>query len=128
MAYSAYEAKDESWCERYNEIHKRVKAMWTLARREFGIRATFEFTFSVLNPETLAKLPHPRSHVIQRKEQVPLILLRVSKTDMDRIDMADTLLPQEMAHIVCKINPALGDPYQKDAAWEKVYKKLGGKC
>lgn len=129
MAFDTYNDQHKAKSEVYDNAYKRVKGLWTLARREFGIRATYEFTFGAFNPETMAKLPHPHSHVLVRKDGLtPLILMRVSKSEMEQPDLAETVLPREMAHIVCKIMPALGDPYHRDEAWQKVYKKLGGKC
>jgi hypothetical protein len=81
-----------------------------------------------MNPESIAKLPHPHSHVIPRTEKLPIIALRVSKDEMDSDALLDCILPREMAHVVCKINPAHGNPYTKDEGWQKVYQKLGGKC
>lgn len=125
MAYAAYAAGGELH-ESYDNAYKKVKGLWSLARREFGIKETYEFTFAVLNAESIAKLPHPHSHTFKRKDQLPVVVLRLSKEEM--LQDLDTILPREMAHIACKINPALGDPYRKDEGWQKVYKKLGGKC
>lgn len=123
--YSTYDEQHKS--EVYDTAHKRVKALWTMARREFGIKDTYEFVFAALNPTSIAKTPHPRSHVVPRKDKPHAILMRVSKEEMDADTLLDRTLPREMAHIVCKIDPAHGNPYTKDEGWHKVYVRLGGK-
>lgn len=125
MPYESYNDKHRS--DTYDNAYKRVKALWTLARREFGIKMTYDVVFAVLNEVSIAKLPHPHSHVVPRSGKPPAALLRVSKDEMDdTATLMDRTLPREMAHLVCKINPTLGNPYTKTEGWHKVYEKLGG--
>lgn len=119
MGYAAYAEQHKN--DTYDNAYKRVKALWSLARREFGIKETYEFAFAVCNE--LKTGPH--SHTFPRKDQSPVAILRVTKDEM--LQDLDTILPREMAHIVCKIDPSLGNPTRRDDGWQKVYKKLGGK-
>ncbi|HWG89146.1 MAG TPA: hypothetical protein VN679_15280 [Candidatus Acidoferrales bacterium] len=126
MPYEPYGEQHRS--DLYDEALKRVKAIWTLARREFGIKESFDVTFGAMNDDSMARVPSPHSHVIPRKERANMVVLRVSKQELERADFAETVLPREMAHVVCKIKPALGNPFAVDDGWQKVYQKLGGKC
>ena len=124
MTFTAYNTEHKS--DTYDNAHKRVKALWTLARREFNIRQHYDVVLAAMNPTTMLRLREPYSHVMPRADRDPVVILRVSKPDMGHEGLLSHVLPREMAHVVCKINPTLGDPYHKDEGWQKVYKRLGG--
>lgn len=112
-----------------DEAHRQVQALWQRARREFGIKDVYEVVFAVLNPESMRKLTPPYSHVIPRKEQPTLAILRVDKemcSERHAEHLIHHILPCEVANVVCKIMPALGDPHVQDEKWHKVYRRLGG--
>ncbi len=121
-----YRTVDEQDGEAFALAHRLAKAMWTRVRREFGIKDTYRVVLTACNPETLANLRAPVSHVLPQRDKPDMVILRVSKAEIVHSAFGTETLPREFANVVCKIKPELGDPYRCDDGWQKVVKKLGG--